>query len=319
VPTLASYDRAALEAILKSQRQVLSRRQALACGMSAEAIRNRIRPGGPWQIVLPGIYLTRGGSCRWPERAAAGFLRAGTAIAVTGLAAAMQHGIPCAHEDYTDVLVPLECRRTDMGFVRLHRTSRIPKIYSDGTIPYAAPARAVADAARLLGSAEDVRALVAAAVQRRKVAIWQLADELTAGPRQGSARLREVLAEVADGVRSSAEGDLRTLIRRADLPHPMFNPQLFIGDEFLASPDAWWRELGVAAEVDSQDWHFSPADWKRTLARHARMTAQGILVLHFPPSKIRKEPGLAVKEIRSALESSRGPLAHIRTVPASQR
>jgi very-short-patch-repair endonuclease len=124
-----------------------------------------------------------------------------------------------------------------------------------------------------------------------------------------------VLAEVADGVRSSAEGDLRTLIRKSDLPEPIFNPKLYVGDDFLASPDAWWRKLAVAAEVDSRQWHFSPGDWERTLARHARMTAQGILVLHFPPAKVRDQPWLVVREIRSALAASRGPLPHIKTVP----
>ncbi len=106
---------------------------------------------------------------------------------------------------------------------------------------------------------------------------------------RGAVRLGfgEPLAEVADGVRSNAEGDLRALMKRASLPAPMFNANLYVGDEFLASPDAWWRELGVAAEVDSKEWHLSPEDWEQTLARHARMTAQGILVLHFPPSKIR--------------------------------
>jgi hypothetical protein len=319
VPKLATYDRAALAALLKSQSQVISRRQALACGMSAESVRYQLRPGGPWQALLPGIYLTRDGACRWPERAAAGVLHAGRAIAVTGLVAATQYGIPCTLGDVVDVLVPPGCPRASSGFVRLHRTSRIPKTICDGAIPYAAPARAVADAIRQLADANDARALVAAAVQRGDVAIWQLATELKAGPPQGSARLRELLAEVADGTRSVAEADLRTLIRRAGLPGPLFNARLYIGHEFLASPDAWWPGHGVAAEVDSQEWHFAPAGWKRTTARHTRMTAQGILVLHFPPSQIHKEPRLVGQEIRSALAASRGPLPHVRTVPASKR
>jgi hypothetical protein len=308
-----------MAAILKSQSQVISREQALACGLSAESVRYRIRPGGSWHVLVPGIYLTRDGPCRWPERAAAGFLHAGQAIAVTGLVAATRYGIPCPPDDSVDVLVPLGCARTGTGFVRLHRTGRIPKTCCDGAIPYAAPARAVADAVRQLTIVTDARALIAAAVQRGEVSVGQLMDELSSGPPQGSARFRDVLAEVADGVRSSAEGDLRTLIRKADLPEPMFNPKLYVGEEFLASPDAWWRELAVAAEVDSRQWHFSPGDWERTLARHARMTAQGILVLHFPPAKVRDQPWLVVREIQSALAASRGPLAHIRTVPVSTR
>ena len=147
----------------------------------------------------------------------------------------------------------------------------------------------------------------------------ELKAELAHLQGRDAAIMRSVLAEVAAGIRSAPEGDLRDVIVNYGLPRPMYNPRLYLHGTFLASPDAWWRELGVAAEVDSKAWHFSPDSWNKTLARHARMTAQGILVLHFPPGKVSAEPRLVASEIRSALASSRGPLAHIRTVPASNR
>jgi len=319
MPQLASFDRAALASLLQAQHQIVARGQALDCELTAKAIRYRIRSGGSWQVVLPGIYTARPGGLTASQRAVAAFLHAGKPLAITGIAAAARYGIPSKPNPFVDVLVPPDCRRMDAGFVRLHRTASTPKVFNDGALRYVLPARAVADAARQLDDVADVRALVAASVQRGKVMIWQLTEELQAGPSRGSARFRQVLAEVADGVRSNAEGDLRVLIRRSDLPAPMFNPQLFVGDEFLASPDVWWKELAVAAEVDSKEWHLSPEDWEKTLARHARMTAQGILVLHFPPSRIRAESWRVISEIRSALQSARGPLAHIRTVPADNR
>ena len=60
-----------------------------------------------------------------------------------------------------------------------------------------------------------------------------------------------MLTEVADGVRSTAEADLRTLIIQARLPTPLYNPDLYVGGKFLARPDAWWPDAGVAVEVDS--------------------------------------------------------------------
>ena len=78
---------------------------------------------------------------------------------------------------------------------------------------------------------------------------------------------------------------------RSAHPHPpgatarsAFQCQAFVGGEFLAVADAWWQEACVAAEVDSRQWHLSPDDWEKTLARHTRMTSLGILVLHFPPA-----------------------------------
>ena len=98
----------------------------------------------------------------------------------------------------------------------------------------------------------------------------------------------------------------------------MFNPKLYVGEEFLASPDVV-AAPGRGGRGRLQAWHFSPGDWERTLARPARMTGQGILVLRFPPAKVRDQPWLVVREIRSALAAARGPLSHIRTVPVSTR
>jgi very-short-patch-repair endonuclease len=184
-------------------------------------------------------------------------------------------------------------------------------------ISYAPPARAIADAARQLADAADVRAVVAAGVQRGKVQIWQLAEELAKGPVRGSAGLRRALAEVAEGVRSTAEADLLRLIRRARLPVPLLNPRLYVGGKFLASPDAWWPDAGVAVEVDSRQWHLAPAQWEETMARHARMSSHGIIVLHYSPNRIRSEGNQVAAEIRAALAAGRSrSLPPVAAMPA---
>jgi very-short-patch-repair endonuclease len=173
----------------------------------------------------------------------------------------------------------------------------------------------VADASRWLTDIGEVRAVVAGAVQRGLCPLARLMEELEQGPRQGSALLRRALAEVADGVRSTAEGQLHALIKRARLPVPMFNPRLFVGRDFLAVPDCWWPDAGVVAEVDSREWHLSPREWENTLARHARMSAVGIVVLPFPPKRIRTAASAVIAEIRSALATGR-PLPQVRALPA---
>jgi hypothetical protein len=128
---------------------------------------------------------------------------------------------------------------------------------------------------------------------------------LREGPNQGAGALRLALAEVADGVASVAEGDLRKLIKNGGLPEPMYNPRLLVGDMFLAQPDVWWGKAGVAAEVDSREWHLSPAAWERTQARHAAMSAHGILVLHYTPRRVRANGADVVAELRAAIEAGR--------------
>jgi hypothetical protein len=315
---LSSFDKAALAGVLGRQHGVVSRDQTIACAMTTAALRHRTRPDGPWQAVLPGIYLTHRGDMTPRQRAAAAFLFAGPGIAVTGTAALAWHGIRKQPGDFVDVLVDLRCRRRSVGFVRLHRTGLLPNAgFWDGAVCYAPAARAVADAVRMLEKPNEIRAVVAAGVQRGKVAVWQLAEQLDEGPRRGSAGLRLALAEVAEGVRSAAEGDLVTLIRRARLPMPLLNPRLFVGGEFLAMPDAYWPEAGVAGEVDSREWHLSPADWEQTMARHARMSARGIIVLHYPPSRIRTAGREVAAEIRAALAASQGRrLPQVQVEPA---
>lgn len=316
MPRISSFDTDALARTLAQQHAIIGRGQAVACGLTVKAVQHRIRTDGPWQVIVPGVYLAGRGVLTTKQRAMAAWEHAGRAIAITGPSAVLWHRLPGRGSEYVDVLVPHDCRRVNAGFVRIHRTSVMPQVlYTDGKIHYVDPARAIADAVRAMADLSDVRALVAAGVQRGRVELWQLTRELSAGPTRGSALFRRALTEVAAGARSAAEADLLTLIRAAKLPEPLYNPRLYVGEEFLASPDAWWPEFGVAVEVDSRAWHLLPADWERTLERHARMTAQGILVLHFPPGRLRSARRDVIAQIRSALARSGGPLPHIRTVP----
>jgi hypothetical protein len=218
-----------------------------------------------------------------------------------------------------DVLVPTGTQRKDHAFVRLHRTERMPAMsYLGGEIRFAPVARAVVDAARAMDGIREVRAVVADAVQRSKCPLAMLMAEVREGPRQGSALLRQALAEVAVGIRSTTEGELRDLIKRGGLPTPMFNASLYVGDQFIARPDCWWPDAGVAGEADSREWHLSPRDWERTLARHALMGAHGIVVLHFTPQQIRSQRAVVVANLRSALAAGRDrPPLPIRAVPCS--
>jgi len=143
-----------------------------------------------------------------------------------------------------------------------------------------------------------------------------LAHELKDGPRQNSGLLRQALAEVAKGARSVAEAELKALLKRAHLPDPLFNACLFTGSIFIAKPDCWWPDAGVAVEVDSREWHLSPDGWERTMSRRARMSSHGIIVLHCTPRQIRSEPKLVADTIKSALQAGRDrPALPIRAVP----
>ena len=59
MPRVSAVD--GLADLLDRQLSVASRRQLLALGMRDNAMQYRLRVGGPWQPLLPGVYLTTSG------------------------------------------------------------------------------------------------------------------------------------------------------------------------------------------------------------------------------------------------------------------
>src|SRR6266571_3963533 len=272
MPRKSEFDAARLDHILKEQHRVISRTQVLACGMSPRALHHRIAASGPWQRLLPGVYLTVTGMVTQDQREMAALLYAGRTSLITGPAAVRRHRLRSAGPDVVDVLIPWHRRRQSVAFVRVHRTRKLPKrMFVTGKIRFAEVPRAVADAARMLTRFDDVRAVVCEAVQRKSCTV--------------------------------AEADFRVLILRSGLPKPVFNAQLFDEDgTFIAMVDAWWQDAGVAGEVDSRAYHLSAEDQDRTTRRHDELLARGILLLHFPPKRVRTDAAGIVSEIRRAIE-----------------
>ena len=298
---------------------VVSRSQALACGLTRSSVDHLIQPEGRWRRILPGVYAASTGTVTPDQQAMATLLYAGPESVITGAAAVRRHNLRCAGLNEIDVLVPVDVRRQSTGFVRIIHTSRMPKeFYTTCQLRFTDLPRAVADAARGMTRLGDVRAVVAESVQRGRCDLASLVRELNDGPSAGSRFYRAALGEIADGIRSAAEADLRDLIGKSGIEKPMYNPKLYTADgTFLGIPDAWWQRAGVAAEVDSREYHISPEDQERTTTRHNRMEGHGIHVLHFRPSALKKKSPAVLTDLRGAIEkgNARPPLP-ITAVPA---
>jgi hypothetical protein len=306
MPRKPVYDRDLLQRVSAEQLGVLGRSQALEIGMSPGAIDRLVQPGGRWQKIVPGVYATTTGTVNPDQRAMAALLHAGPQSVITGAVAVRRHRLRCAGLNEVDVLVPFSIRVQSTGFVRVVHTSRMPKsVYTTGCIRFAPPERAVADATRRMTRLGDVRAVVAEAIQHGNCALIELTRELREGPSAGSRFLRSALAEACVGIRSAAEADLKEIIDNSGLEEPFYNATLYTVDgTFLGIADAWWQRAGVAAEVDSREYHLSPEDYARTTARHNRMAQQGINMLHFMPSTLKREPAVVAINLRGAI--SRG-------------
>lgn len=316
---MSSVEADALSALIGRQDHVISRAQALAAGTSKGALRHRLRPGGPWSLCLPGVYLTVTGRPTQAQREIAAILYGGPRSVLTGAVALRRYRLPAPASAAVDILIPGGSRRQSVSYVTVHRTSRLPEVvFGPPHRRYAPPARAAADAVRGLTDLRAVRAVLAGVVQSRGCTTSEIAAELKAGPVQYSALLREVLAEVEDGARSAPEAELRELILKARLPMPLFNPRLYLPSGiFIACPDAWWPEAGVAVEIDSRRWHASPDDWERTMDRHDKLSQYSIVTLHFTPHKLRTDRAFVMATMKAAYESGTArPRLRITALPA---
>lgn len=304
MPKRTEYDKGLLARIIVQQRQVVTRAQLLECGMPHSTIDYKISPNGPWQALLPGIYLTVSGAATQDHREIAALLYAGPGSVITGPCAVRRHRLRSPGPTAVDVLVSRAVRRHSMDFVRMRRTGRMPKSwFATGPVRFAEAPRAVADTARQLSTIGDVRSVVYEAVQHRACTMRELISELNEGPCKRSSLFRMVLTEAADGVRSGAEADFGSLLMRSRVPKPMFNARLYTLDgTFIAMVDAWWEDAGVAAEVDSRAYHLSPAAQDRDRDRHDKLISYGVFPLHFSPYRIRREGVAVLAEIASTLE-----------------
>ena len=140
------------------------------------------------------------------------------------------------------------------------------RIWQVGPVRYVPPSRAVADAVRGMDNLRDVRAdrgRRRAAPRLPGTRASRGADrgpEHRIGPVPGGAGGRGGGDQVGNGGGSQGPAGqgagfrCRCSTRRCSTAD----------GTFIARPDAWWPELGIAIEVDSREWHLSPAGSRRT-------------------------------------------------------
>ncbi|MDT0533326.1 type IV toxin-antitoxin system AbiEi family antitoxin domain-containing protein [Micromonospora sp. DSM 115977] len=291
------------------QQQIVTRGQLLAAGLDDMYLYRQTRRS-QWQRVLPGTYALVTGTLTEEQRRIAAALYAGPQAQVTGLAALIWYGFrQSPRTDDVHLIVPHHARRSSAGFARVTRALALDAKARRATVyPVCSPARAVVDAARDLSQLRPVRAIVAESVQRGFTDLTRLDEEIRRARRSRTALVRKAFSEVVHGSRSAPEAELRTCLTSSRLlPEIRWNPRLVAGDGgSLPTPDGYLADAAVALEVDSQEYHFNAGDWARTLDRHNEMSRHGILILHFTPAQIRREPGRVRRMVEDAYESRRG-------------
>lgn len=274
-------------------------------GVPGSTIMSRIAPTGPWQRLLPGVLAAHRGIPTRRERVLAALKYAGPDSVLTGAPALVEHEIAAARRGSgrPHVLVPHTCRRASHSFLVVERTRRMPTRVSGGRLRLAPVPRAVVDACRRQENLDSVRAIVAEAVQNGWCGVTDILAEVRLAARQRTALTRAVLRELEAGIRSVAEAKVRAALVSLGIDDLLWNVDLYTSDgEFVARPDAYCPRTGVALQVDSMQWHLSPAMYRRTQMRHRDLTAWGVLVLPWSPADAVADPGAVAAGIRDLRE-----------------
>ncbi len=303
MPRLRSIDHDALDARVREHEQVLTHAQLVEAGVPLSTVCNRILRSGPWQRLQPGVVLTHTGTPTRRERLLGALAYAGAGAQLTGVSALRAYGLHALPaDDGIHLLVPHERRCQARPGLVVERTRKLPDPRWRRGLPLAPPARAVVDACRGMGRLDDVRALVADAVQSGLCSVDELVAALQQAARQRTALSREVLAEISAGVSSAAEAKVRMMFERHGVPQPRWNWSLHTLDgEHVATPDGYWEAIGGALQIDSMTWHLSPADYKRTQRRARALGAYGVPVLPVAPADAFGDEQGFIREVRAFL------------------
>ncbi|MCX3059152.1 hypothetical protein [Streptomyces beihaiensis] len=250
----------------RNQRRVMSGAQLKAHGVSHSVAQEQCREGGPWQQLLPGVFLLHPGPPTSDERLHAVLLYAARVQAtrtrmdavpsqpapgatpgpaavpdgpvaspyrdamVTGLAALSLHGFcaapPAASLDHIDVLVPRTRRLRSTEFARLVRATWLPAPVQLQGVPVAPVPRALADAVAGLSDANAVRRLLTEAVRGGHCEPAAVVRELN----QCRLLTRPHVVDAVDSLlaegRAIAEDRLYAMVREHGLPDPVWNVDL---------------------------------------------------------------------------------------------
>jgi very-short-patch-repair endonuclease len=126
---------------------------------------------------------------------------------------------------------------------------------------------------------------------------------------RGVARLRKALEvhRPSTFTRSGLERRFLDLVRRAGLPKPSMN--LFIEGHEL---DAYWPRAKFAVELDTYDYHGSPAAFEADRLRQENLKLAGIELVRITGIRMDREPAAVARRLLRLLRQRTEELRHLK-------
>jgi very-short-patch-repair endonuclease len=282
---------------------VLSRRQAIAAGITPSALRWLVT-SGRWRRPFPGVYLQAGGEPTAWQRARAATLRiTGVTACVSGASAAEVLELEVVNPPAeVSLILPRGTRVYDRSGLRLRwldlSGSDVTEVRG---LLATTPARTVVD---LLAAGDRLTAVWAAehGLRTRRVQRAEVEAKLLTlhNHRINQARRRWRLVD--ERSESPLETLLRLVLLDARLPKPEL--QALVHDQFghpVARVDLLFRRQWVGVEADGRGPHELPQALFRDRARQNALQQAGLRVLRFTWPEVAGHPEVVVAQVREAL------------------
>jgi hypothetical protein len=277
-----------LHALQLEQDWVVSREQALACGLTRHAIAHRLKRAG-WQVLLPSVYLCHPGEPSRRQMPIGALLYVGPDAAIDAADACRYHGVKSVpvDDDVAHVLAPWGTKARSRGYVRVRRTVRPFNVVRSERVRYVDEATAIIAACRLMKRERAVVAALSDGLERRIVTPSQLLAAHALGSPRNAQLTGSALEAITSGVRSVSENDARVIFEASTiLPRPVYNCLLRLPGSRLISPDALIVDAGLVHETNGRRAHARDDLFEDMQERHDVMTAAGLTVLHNAPRRL---------------------------------
>jgi predicted transcriptional regulator of viral defense system len=296
-----------LSDLIKLQRGVLSRRQALDAGLSEYQIRTRVR-GGRWRQIQLGVYATFTGECSRESLMWAAVLRAGVGSALSHHSAAELDRMIREPAALIHVTVPTSRRVVAGPGLIVHMSSHVLQARHPSRLPprtrieetvldLAETARTAGDAFewlfRVCGGRHTTPERILATMDARKKLRWR-------------AELTEALGDAAQGVHSGLEYRyLRDVERPHGLPAAIRQVRVMHGRR-AQYRDVLYEDYGVVVEIDGAAAHPPEDTWLDRHRDNAAAVAR-LTTLRYSWADIVTGPCVVAAEVGAVLQGRQWP------------
>ncbi len=294
---------AVIARIAARQHGVFTRQQVLGAGVSPGQLKRRCR-AGLWERLEQGVYRLAGSPATWHQQLSAAVLGAGQGATVSHRAAAGLWKLDGVSSGAVELSLPRgwSCDRvaahfvTELGQVDVTTIERLP---------VTSAARTLIDLGGVVDDDLLERALESA-LHNGYTSLRQVhrrLEALTRRGRPGLARLRRVLDRRVEGGASGSELETRLLqlLRRANLPLPVRQHEVWLGGRLLARADLAYTGARLLIELDGWSAHGTKAAFRADRRRQNSLILAGWTLLRFTWADVVESPAAVVAAVHGAL------------------